>query len=217
MKLAFVLMPIISLLFLAFPLFTDPVSYASFFLPYFFLDLACSVLRQGSVRNFIDSENFNLLKMRVLMGNLGGLFQRDSKFTVTPKARASSARIGQLLLPVLELHSGYRFRSHLNVPVRISYTGQSGQVVRCEQFAHDLNRNGVSVSLETAIVPGTAVDVELWLPQRTIYNSGKVVRNREYRRLKLSNGIRFDKISAADQDESPNISSGRSPRRRTLS
>lgn len=255
-KLAFVLTPIISLLFLAFPLFTDPVSYASFFLPYFFLNLACSVLIQGSVRNFIASENFNLLKMQVLMGSLGGLFQRDSKFTVTPKARASSARIGQLLLPVLlivalvaalvvgtvrvlhvplygyvfwalainlfwsavflvmlnlvvwrslrrtELRSGYRFRSHIDVPVRVSYTGQSGQI-RGEQFAHNLNRNGVSVSLETAIVPGTAVDVELWLPQRTVRVTGKVVRNKVYKangRLKLSNGIRFDKISAADQD-----------------
>ena len=257
-KLAFVLTPIISLLFLAFPLFTDPVSYASFFLPYFFLNLACSVLIQGSARNFIFSEDFNLLKMQVLMGSLRGLLRRDSKFSVTPKARASSARIAQLVLPVLlivalvaslavgtvrvlhtplygyvfwalainvfwaavfllmlgkvvwrslrrtELRSGYRFRSHLEVPIRVAFTSKGGKIVRTEQFARSLNRSGVSVSLDTAIVPGTNVDVELWLPQRTVHASGKVVHNKAYKSdglIKLYNGIRFDTISSADQDE----------------
>jgi cellulose synthase (UDP-forming) len=257
-KLAFVLTPIVALLFATFPLFTDPVSYASFFMPYFFLNLACSVLVQGGVRNFISSETFNLLKMHVLMGSFAGLLQRDSKFAVTPKARAASARVNQLLLPVFllialvaslavgtfrilhvpaygyafwalainifwvavfmlmigtvvsrslrrtELRSGYRFRSHLDIPIRVFYTDPDGRAIQCEQFASNLNRSGVSVSLETAIVPGTAVDVELWLPRRTVSASGKVVRNKAYKEngvLKLSNGIRFDEISAADQDE----------------
>jgi uncharacterized membrane protein len=55
---------------------------------------------QGGIRNFLLSEQFNLLKMHVLMRTLGGLFQRESLFFVTPKARAAAARATEVLLPI---------------------------------------------------------------------------------------------------------------------
>jgi cellulose synthase (UDP-forming) len=100
-KLFFVLTPMIALLLATFPLVTDPVSYASYFLPYFLLNLACSVLLQGGVRNFLRSEQFNLLKMHVLMRTMAGLFQKESLFFVTPKARAAAARASEVLLPLI--------------------------------------------------------------------------------------------------------------------
>ncbi|HEY6272586.1 MAG TPA: glycosyltransferase [Terriglobales bacterium] len=100
-KMFFVLTPIIALLLATFPLVTDPASYASYFLPYFLLNLACSVLLQGGVRNFLRSEQFNLLKMHVLMKTLAGLFQKESLFFVTPKARAAAARTSEVLLPLI--------------------------------------------------------------------------------------------------------------------
>jgi cellulose synthase (UDP-forming) len=100
-KLFFVLTPIIALLFATFPLVTDPVSYANYFLPYFLLNLACSVVLQGGVRNFLRSEQFNLLKMHVLMRTMAGLFQKESLFFVTPKARAAAARASEVLVPLI--------------------------------------------------------------------------------------------------------------------
>jgi len=257
-KLFFVLTPILSLLLGQFPLYTDPASYASYFLPYFFINLACSVLLQGGVRNFLLSEEFNLLKMHVLMRSLGGLFERDQKFKVTPKARAAAARAGELLVPLVleaalvaslmagiiriqhvamwgymfwalavnivwaivflymigrvllrslereEQRASYRFRADLDVPMRLIYTGGEGRTVDREHFARNLNRSGVSITLEEALVPGTTVELELWLPEHTVHAAGQVIRNQTYRsngRIKIANGIRFEKITASDQDE----------------
>lgn len=257
-KLFFVLTPVLSLLFGQFPLYTDPASYAGFFLPYFFVNLACSVLLQGGVRNFLLSEEFNLLKMHVLMKSLGGLFERDKKFKVTPKARAAAARATEMLLPLLlvvalaaslvvgitrarhvplwgyvfwalavniawaivflymigrvllrslgrqEQRSSYRFRAHLDIPMRLVYTDGKGERVEREHFARNLNRTGVSITLEEAIVPGTEVAIEMWLPDHTVHASGEVVRNQTYRaggRIKIANGMRFQRISISDQDE----------------
>ena len=99
-KLFFVCTPVIALMLGIFPLFTDPVSYANYFLPYFFLNLACSVLLQGGVRNFLWGEQFNLLKMHVMMKTISGLFQRESLFFVTPKARAAAAKASEIALPL---------------------------------------------------------------------------------------------------------------------
>ncbi|HEX7288401.1 MAG TPA: glycosyltransferase family 2 protein, partial [Candidatus Angelobacter sp.] len=257
-KLFFVLTPILSLLFGKFPLYTDPASYASFFLPYFFVNLACSVLLQGGVRGFLLGEEFNLLKMHVLMKSLGGLFERDQKFKVTPKARAAAARAGELLVPLVlevalvaslvagiiriqhvalwgymfwalavniawaivfiymigrvlvrslrteEQRSSYRFRAHLDIPMRLVYTDGEGQRVEREHFARNLNRTGVSITLEEAIVPGTHLELELWLPDHTVHATGEVVRNQVFRvegRIKIANGIRFQHIATSDQDE----------------
>jgi cellulose synthase (UDP-forming) len=257
-KLFFVLTPAISLLFGVFALVTDPSSYASYFLPYFCLNLACSVLIQGGLTNYLKSEIFNLVKMHVLMKSVFGLFQPQAQFKVTPKARASAARASEVLLPVvlvagltvaaaagfLRLHSSplwgydfwalgvnifwalvfffmlaavigrsmrrkearaaYRFRAHLDIPMRLIYTDPQGAVASREHFTRNLNRSGLSVTLDEGITPGTEVALELWLPERTIRARAEVVRNHSYRvkgRLKVSSGMRFTRISPADQDE----------------
>ncbi len=95
-KLFFVLTPVISLLFGVFALKTDPASYASYFLPYFCLNLACSILFQGGVANFLKSEVFNILKMHVLMKSVSGFFRTRMAFKVTPKAQSAGARLSEL-------------------------------------------------------------------------------------------------------------------------
>ena len=257
-KLFYVLTPIISLFFGVFALVTDPVSYAHYFLPYFLLNLACSVLLQGGFRNFLLGEQFNLLKMHVLMKTIGGLFQRDSLFFVTPKSRAAAAQATELLLPLAllaglgvslaagffrfrqvplwgyefwalavnafwavafmvmiggviwrsmrrqEQRASYRFPARLDVRMRVSYKDGSGVLVTREQFARNLNRSGVSVTMESAIPPGTPVNVELKFPQHTVQALGKVVRNQTYGKnghSRISSGIQFQSISPADQDE----------------
>lgn len=257
-KLIYILTPIISLFFGVFALVTDPASYANYFLPYFLLNLTCSVLAQGGFRNFFLGEQFNLLKMHVMMRSVTGLFQRESTFSVTPKAQADAARITDLLLPVTlmgllgvslaaafvrvmhaapfsyffwalvvnicwalvflgmmasvvvhsmqrkELRSSYRFASKLDLRIRISYANQNGSMITREQFARNLNRNGVSLTLENAIPCGTPVHIELRLPGHTVRALGKVVRNQSYGtngHTRIANGIRFDQIAAADQDE----------------
>jgi cellulose synthase/poly-beta-1,6-N-acetylglucosamine synthase-like glycosyltransferase len=256
-KLFQVITPIISLFFGVFALVTDPLSYANFFLPYFCLNMACSIMLQGGVNNFLVSEYFNLLKMQVLMKSVGGFFEHGLIFKVTPKAQAAAARLSELLLPLSmavmlgfslvagiirvqhvprwgfffwaltvnifwaavflitmafvlwrsmqrkEERSGYRFRAHLDIPMRISWANGHGPVT-VQNFARNLNRSGVSVTLEEGIVPGTDVDLELLLPQRMVLARGQVVRNHTYRvkgALKISNGIRFDQIDTSDQDE----------------
>ncbi|MBZ5530821.1 MAG: glycosyltransferase [Acidobacteriia bacterium] len=256
-KLFLVTTPIVSLLLGVFALVTDPLSYANYFLPYFCLNLACSMIMQGGVRNFLMSEYFNLLKMHVLMKSVGGFFQRGMLFKVTPKAQAAAARLTEMMLPLClvvmlglslavgilriqhvalwgyffwaltvnifwavvfmltmslvlwrsmerkEARSGYRFRAHLDIPMKVSYANGHGPV-SFEHFARNLNRSGVSVTLEDSIVPGTNVDLELVLPNHVVHAQGKVVRNYTYRvkgSMKISNGIRFDAIAPTDQDE----------------
>lgn len=259
-KMFFVLTPVISLAFGIFALTTDPESYANYFLPYFCLNLACSILLQGGVTNFLKSELFNLLKMHVLIKSPLGLFRRKMAFKVTPKAQSAGAKVSELLLPLglivllaaslgagmiriehvprwgyffwalavniawsvvfllmmagvvwrsldrKEARISYRFRCHLDIPTRLTYIGADGLITSREDFARNLNRSGVSVTLDKSIVPGTKVSLELWLPDYTIRAEAEVVRNYVYRRkekgqIKTSNGMRFTSISAADQDE----------------
>ena len=51
--------------------------------------------------SYMRSEQFNILKMHVLMKTVLGLFRRKDKFKVTPKSRADAASIGELIIPVL--------------------------------------------------------------------------------------------------------------------
>jgi hypothetical protein len=253
-----VLTPIISLFFGVFVMVTDPLSYASNFLPYFLLNLACSVILQGGLRNFWMGERFNLLKMHVLMKSIAGIFQRDSPFSVTPKARASAAQASEVLLPLIvlaflvmslvvgairieqtprwgyffwalavnlfwavifigmigtvvrrslkrkELRQSYRFPARLDVRMRVTYKDRGGNVVVREQFARNLNRSGVSVTLESAIDPGTPVQVEMQLPEKMVQAEGVSVRNQIYGsngHSRISTGIQFQHINPLDQDE----------------
>ncbi len=91
-KLIYILTPIFCLLSGIYPLVSEPALFVLYFGPYFLLNiLATSVLQRG-LRSFLLSEQFNLMKMHVLMKTIVGLFRSDSKFTVTPKSRSGAPR-----------------------------------------------------------------------------------------------------------------------------
>ena len=103
-----------------------------------------------------------------------------------------------------ELRGSYRFPARLDVRMRVTYPDQNGQTITREQYARNLNRFGVSLTMENAIACGTPVKLELRLAEKKIEAEGKVVRNQPYRvngSTRISSGIRFDQIAPTDQDE----------------
>jgi hypothetical protein len=81
---------------------------------------------------------------------------------------------------------------------------RNGQRVSPRAFARNLNRGGFSITQNTAIPPGTSLDVELELPGRTIHAIARVIRHQEYvheKTIRVANGVRFEQIDPLDQDE----------------
>ncbi len=102
-----------------------------------------------------------------------------------------------------ELRQSYRFPARLGVRMKVTFQDAMGNVVTREQFACNLNRSGVSVTLESAIDPGTPVQLEMQLPEQIVQAEGKAVRNQKYGHnghSRISTGIHFERISATDQD-----------------
>jgi cellulose synthase (UDP-forming) len=91
-KLIYALVPVFCLLTGIFPLAAQPLAFAAFFLPYFLLNLLASSLLQGGLASFVLSEQYNMVKIPLLMKSLAGLFGGQSKFSVTPKSKARAAR-----------------------------------------------------------------------------------------------------------------------------
>jgi cellulose synthase (UDP-forming) len=103
-KLIYVVTPIFCLLTGIFPLVAVPKTYLLLFTPYLVLNVAASSVLQRGFRSFLTSEQFNVLKMPVLMGAMRGLFRTKSEFAVTPKSRAGAAHWTDVrLLLVVEL------------------------------------------------------------------------------------------------------------------
>ncbi len=256
-KLLYLLTPIVALLAGVFPLITTPELFVKYFFPYFFLNLFASVLLQGGFRSYLRSEQFNILKMHVLMGSIGGLFRKKAGFKVTPKSRADAASVSDVVLPLLlcvlvtvsivagvvrvmhtndtflfwaltvnifwaafylfmlagvvwsathrkELRATYRFPARLDVPAVVSYSDAALDRVEISGYACNLNRNGLSITSDKFILPGTEVHVELRLPGQIVHASGEVVRHTNYKVknvTRVANGIRFTAIDARDQDE----------------
>ena len=104
-----------------------------------------------------------------------------------------------------EVRSMYRFPARLDAPITLRYNRPERTAVATSDFARNLNRTGVSVTLDEAIVPGTKVEMELVLPNTTIRAFGEVVRNQNFQiskgKTRISSGIRFTEISVRDQDE----------------
>jgi cellulose synthase (UDP-forming) len=250
-KLAYILTPIFCLISGVFPLVTQPEIFVLYFGPYFLFNTVASSLFQGGLRNFLMSEEFNLLKLKVLMKSATGLLT-TGKFKVTPKSQAGGAGLGDVILHVLlalgilvamgfglkrlfllpvgyefwayavnlfwgafylfllgplvwramrrkELRASYRFPARLDVPVAIVAHGHS-----CETYARNLNRYGISVTLDEPLPPDATVELELKLPGCKVHALGRIVRNRKYqhkRNSRFSSGIRFERITPADQDE----------------
>ncbi len=255
-KFLYILTPVVCLITGIFPLITEPRLFVSFFFPYFFLNLFASVLLQGGFTSYLRSEQFNILKMHVLMKTVAGLFRRKAKFSVTPKSRAGAASAGELILPILliaalivsivvgvirishtndqfafwalcvnifwsifyvlmmtgtvwtamrrrELRGTYRFPARLDLPVNLRFTGENG-VVETTTYARNLNRTGLSVTLDEAITPGTRVHLEFNLADHKVEATGEVMRNQPYKlgkSIRHANGIKFTDIATSDQDE----------------
>jgi len=250
-KLAYILTPIFCLITGVFPLLTQPEIFVLYFGPYFLFNTVASSLFQGGLHNFLMSEEFNLLKLKVLMKSTVGLLTKGS-FKVTPKSQAGGADWSDVMLHLLlavgilvamafglrrlfslpvgyefwayavnlfwaafylfllgplvwramrrkELRASYRFPARLDVPVALSANGQS-----CETYARNLNRHGISVTLDQPLPRDATVELELRLPGCNVHAVGRVVRNRRYqhrRAFRFSSGIKFEQIARADQDQ----------------
>jgi len=256
-KLLFVVTPIIALLSSIFPLITTPERFSLFFFPFFGFNVVASVLLQGGFRSYFRSEQFNILKMHVLLSASKGLFAKKIGFKVTPKSRADAASVMDMLIPVVicvlltagivvggirlsqttdrflfwalvvnicwaafylftlaavvvaafrrrERRASYRFPARLDLPVvvRVKYPA-SGEVT-IPGHARNLNRTGLSFTASKGVEVGTRLDLEIQFPTRNISAVGEVVRHTEYMAKggrRISNGVRFTKIAAQDQDE----------------
>lgn len=100
-KLIYVVTPIFCLLTGIFPLIAVPKTYLLLFTPYLVLNVAASALLQRGFGSFLMSEQFNVMKMPVLMGAIRGLFRRKTEFAVTPKSRAGAAHWSDVRLLLL--------------------------------------------------------------------------------------------------------------------
>ena len=100
-KLVYILTPVFCLISGIFPLVTQPEIFALYFGPYFLLNLVAGSLLQGGLRSFLMSEQFNVLKLQVLMRSATGLVARKKTFKVTPKAQAAGAGWRDVLLHIL--------------------------------------------------------------------------------------------------------------------
>jgi cellulose synthase/poly-beta-1,6-N-acetylglucosamine synthase-like glycosyltransferase len=101
-KLLYVLTPIFCLATGIFPLVAMPKIFAMYFVPYFLLSMIASALLQGGLHGYLLSEQFNVVKLPVLMRSVAaGLFGRESIFRVTPKSRAAAASPGNVILQLV--------------------------------------------------------------------------------------------------------------------
>lgn len=91
-KFIYIATPIFCLLSGIYPLVATPRIFAIYFLPYFLLNIAATASLQGGLRGFWLSEEFNIIKMPVLMKTIVGLFRREAAFQVTPKAQDAAAK-----------------------------------------------------------------------------------------------------------------------------
>jgi cellulose synthase (UDP-forming) len=91
-KFIYIATPIFCLLSGIYPLVATPRSFALYFLPYFLLNIAATASLQGGLRGFWLSEEFNIIKMPVLMKTIVGLFRHEAAFKVTPKAQDTAAK-----------------------------------------------------------------------------------------------------------------------------
>jgi len=233
-----------------FPLLSDPLDFATNYLPFLAVNLAATSILAGNWRTPFLMERYNFVKIHATLTAASGYFEKNATFQVTPKSRAPATELAQaapyivLLLLVYmamvwavvqawqaenegqfwayivtacfgvyffavtspavarvverrEARSTYRFPQDLDVEAnfelqRFGANGQAGIVGKT--FARNLNRSGVSMTIDEAIPVGTYVNVKLSLPQRTIQAFGQVAWTEQFKvagRWRYANGIRF--------------------------
>jgi cellulose synthase (UDP-forming) len=114
-----------------------------------------------------------------------------------------------LLVPVVllafkrrELRTNYRFPQRLDLPMRVRMAGSS-DTAWIETYARNLNRFGLSITLETRLVRQTDIEMEIRLPDRVVHAVANVrwaSRLDLDKGIRFANGLRFDKIAQRDQD-----------------
>ena len=114
-----------------------------------------------------------------------------------------------LLVPVValafkrrELRVIYRFPQRLDLPLRVRMAGSS-DTGWIDTYARNLNRFGLSVTLDAALVPETDLELELRLPDRVVHAMANVRWSNRFelqKRMRFANGLRFDKITQEDRD-----------------
>jgi cellulose synthase (UDP-forming) len=102
-KFIYIATPIFCLLSGIYPLVAAPRVFAMYFIPYFLLNIMATASLQGGLRGFWLSEEFNIIKMPVLMKTIAGLFRREAAFKVTPKAQDSAANWTEIWVQTLLL------------------------------------------------------------------------------------------------------------------
>jgi cellulose synthase (UDP-forming) len=90
-KMVFVLTPLFCLLTGILPLAADPMVYLSYFGWHFLLNMFSLAALQGGLRSFLLAEEYNLVKMHVLMRTIAGLARGERRFRVTPKGAHEAA------------------------------------------------------------------------------------------------------------------------------
>jgi cellulose synthase (UDP-forming) len=108
----------------------------------------------------------------------------------------------RLALKRRELRATYRFPERLDLPVRFRLVG-SGDRAWSEAFARNLNRSGLSITLDVALPLETHLALVIPLPEGEVVAEGTVrwtemFQQRDGRRY--ANGIRFDRITPESQD-----------------
>ena len=114
-----------------------------------------------------------------------------------------------LLVPVValafkrrELRVIYRFPQRLDLPIRVRMAG-SRDTGWIDTYARNLNRFGLSVTLDAGLVRETDLELELRLPDRVVHAMANVrwsSRLELDKKVRFANGLRFDKISQDDRD-----------------
>jgi cellulose synthase (UDP-forming) len=115
-----------------------------------------------------------------------------------------------LLVPVVtlalkrrELRNIYRFPQRLDLPLRARMAG-AAESAWTESYARNLNRFGLSITLDAGLVRDTDVELEIRLPDRVVHAVASVRWTSRIELGKLAprfaNGLRFDRITQEDQD-----------------
>src|SRR5260370_30881474 len=102
-KLLYMLVPPFCLFTGLFPLVADPAVFAAYFLPYFLLNLMASSVLQGGVESLTLSEQYNMMKIPILMKSLFRLFGNEKNFSVTPTSAPGAAHSTDMPLPFILL------------------------------------------------------------------------------------------------------------------
>lgn len=101
-----------------------------------------------------------------------------------------------------EHRSTYRFPERLDLPVQFRLSG-SGEGAWAEAFARNLNRFGLSITLDVALPVETRVALRIPLPDRVVEAEGTIRWTEGFQQrngTRHANGIRFDRIRVEDQD-----------------